>query len=242
MSKAGAEVFGAGSIQLHKFGICQMKCWAYAAIVSVLASGFGAGSALAQASTVIVRATDVIYAAGNQASFAAQAGGTVPQAVIDIPPDTKAISMKSVTGSLACRSREGCITLDGVTYHDPDGHPGNYISTTGWESISGFSAGGQGYLLGVFLAPNGPSGAAPAAESYPPMNKHARVHRPLLDQTFFIGDGLTKNGHGTRQLIRVPQGATELVLGISDACNGNGQPGCYADNQGSWTVTYKIAP
>ena len=217
-----------------------MKSLVFASFVFALASA--SGPALAQAITVTVRATDVIYAAGNQASFATQAGGTVPQAVIDIPPDTKSISMKSVTGSIACRSREGCITLDGETYHDPDGHPGNYISTTGWESISGFSAGGQGYLLGVFLAPNGPSGTAPAAESYPPMNKHARVHRPLLDQTFFIGDGLTKNGHGTRQIIKVPVCATQLVLGISDACNGYGQPGCYADNQGTWTVTYKTAP
>jgi hypothetical protein len=39
---------------------------------------------------------------------------------------------------------------------------------------------------------------------------------PLLDQAFFIGDGLTGNGTGSTQEFFVLTGAMELVLGISD--------------------------
>ena len=102
------------------------------------------------------------------------------------------------------------------------------------------SAPGQGYLVGVFLAPNGPSGAAPAAKSYPPLNTGGAVAHPRLDQTFFIGDGLTGDGSGTHQLAMVPRGAAQLVLGINDACNGYGPPACYSDNQGTFTVTYTL--
>ncbi len=66
------------------------------------------------------------------------------------------------------------------------------------------------------------------------------MFHPLLDQTFFIGDGMTGDGNGTRQVFKVPQGTTQLVLGINDACDGMGVPACYGDNRGEWTVTYKI--
>jgi hypothetical protein len=61
---------------------------------------------------------------------------------------------------------------------------------------------------------------------------------PLLDQVFFIGDGLTGDGTGTVQDFYVPTGATELYLGISDACGYNGGPSCYGDNVGTFDVTY----
>jgi hypothetical protein len=190
---------------------------------------------------VVVRATDVIFAAGNQGQFAAQAGGTVPQAVIDIPSTAKGVSIKRIVGSIDCYSAGGCVTVDGgETYHDPDGFPTGFDDSTGWDSISGISAPGQGYLVGVFLAQNGPSGAAPVALSYSQKHEQRRVFHPLLDQAFFIGDGLTGDGSGTRQVFKVPQGATQLVLGINDACGGQGVPACYNDNKGKWIINYKI--
>ncbi len=222
-----------------------MKRWAAVTALAILASGLGGGPVLASTTggRVVVHATDVIFAAGNQASFAAQAGGTVPKAVINIPVTATAISVKRVAGSIKCASGEGCITVDGgETYHDPDGLPNGYVASTGWESISGISAPGQGYLVGVFLAPNGPSGTAPAALTYAPKSEQRRVFRPLLDQTFFIGDGLTGDGSGTRQVFEVPQGATQLVLGINDSCDGLGTPACYRHNRGKWTVNYRIKP
>jgi hypothetical protein len=220
-----------------------VKFGSKATIVLMLAGGLGSGPLLARTASdkVVVLATDVIFAAGNQAAFAAQAGGTVPQAVINIPMTATAVFIKRVAGSIKCASAEGCITADGgATYHDPDGLPNGFDHSTGWGSISGMSAPGQGYLVGVFLAPNGPNGAAPAALSYALKREQHRVFHPLLDQAFFIGDGMTGDGSGTRQVFKVPEGASQLVLGINDACDGEGVPNCYNDNRGNWTVTYQI--
>ena len=47
---------------------------------------------------------------------------------------------------------------------------------------------------------------------------------PLIDQVFFIGDGLTGDGSGSVQQFIVPTGATALYLGITDAPGYNGSP------------------
>ena len=65
---------------------------------------------------------------------------------------------------------------------------------------------------------------------------------PLLQQAFFIGDGLTGDGSGTTQTFNVPTGATTLYLGISDACGYNGSPSCYGDNGGSFSITVNAGP
>jgi len=117
-------------------------------------------------------------------------------------------------------------------------------------SISGLIAPDGGYLVGVFLAAGGPSGSAPsplnftgsAIAGYTTVTGGTGFSAlsPLLDQMFFIGDGLTGNGTGSTQQFFVPTGATELVLGISDACGYNGSPSCYADNLGTYTVTASV--
>ncbi len=79
-------------------------------------------------------------------------------------------------------------------------------------------------------------GAAPSALDFTSIGTDFTALSPLLDQTFFIGDGLTGDGTGTTQVFHVPTGATTLYLGISDACGYNGGPGCYGDNYGSFAV------
>ena len=146
--------------------------------------------ALAHADTVVVNGTDVIYAAGTQSAEAVTAGGTIPKSLL-------------VTGGATLTlSATGSVSLDnGLSTVDPDG---NAVfervatsSNTGFGSISGITAPLSGYLVGVFLGPGGPSGTAPAALDFTTGSGIAFTSlSPLLDQTFFIGDGLTGSGTG----------------------------------------------
>ena len=133
----------------------------------------------------------------------------------------------------------------GNVLNDADGDFGAAISSsvTGpVGSFSGIMAPGDGYLVGVFLAAGGPSGAAPPALDFTdPGGTSFTSLSPLLDQVFFIGDGLTGDGSGSEQTFNTPAGADELVLGISDACGYNGGgPSCYGDNVGSYTASYSL--
>jgi PEP-CTERM motif len=189
-----------------------------------------------------VQATAVIYAAGSQSSVASAAGGTVPGG-ITLPSGATSISFSDVTGSLPCSSSEGCINIEGAAgfLNDPDGTNGPVTGfpAAGTGSLSGLTAPGSGYLVGVFVASGGPSGAAPAALDYTSTN--ATSYSPLLDQVFFIGDGLTGDGTGTQQTFYAPTGAGALYLGISDICAYDGGPGCYSDNVGAYTLNYDVA-
>ena len=202
----------------------------------------------AAAGTATVNATDTVYAAGSQGAGGANPGGTghtVPNAVISLDEGTTSLTFSSVTGSNTanCRSSEGCISLNGGgNYNDPDGNDAavSASSETGFGSISGITAPGAGYLVGVFLGPGGPSGPAPSALDFASSGTLFTSLSPLINQVFFIGDGLTGDGTGARQTFYVPSGASQLVLGISDACADTGGPGCYNDNLGTYTVTYDM--
>ena len=192
------------------------------------------------ASSVTVQSTGSIYATG--------AGSTAPT-MITLPPGATSVVFNSVTGSITtgCGSSEGCIILNhgtGDNPNDPDGVgavPAT-SSNTGTSSISGMTAPGAGYLVGLFVPAGGPAGAAPAALNFTSTGLGIAFTSlsPLLDQVFFIGDGLTGNGTGTLQTFIVPAGATQLWLGISDAPGYVGAPGAYGDNLGTYTVNFNV--
>lgn len=175
-------------------------------------------------------ANAVIYAAGSQSSLASSVSGSVPNFI-------------TIGGSTYLTfSATGTITINGGTQNDADGVGAATSSSfeSGYGSISGMTAPDAGYLVGVFLAAGGPTGPAPGALDYTsgsPTTSDSS-YSPLLDQVFFIGDGLTLDGSGSTQIFYVPTGATVLYLGISDACGYNGAPGCYGDNSGSFAVSY----
>jgi hypothetical protein len=189
-------------------------------------------SAAAFADTVSVNGTAVIYAAGNQSSAAAIAGGTVPGYI--------SVSQ----GNYLTFTVGGTVSLNigtGSNYNNPDGVGAAVSSSyeTGYGNISGITAPNAGFLVGVFLAPGGPSTpATPLSYS----STSATTYSPTLDQVFFIGDGLTGNGTGTVQDFYVPTGATSLYLGISDAPGYFGGLGGYGDNAGAFTVTSNSFP
>jgi PEP-CTERM motif len=185
-----------------------------------------------------VAANADIYASGSQSTLAtgdsSGQSGTVP-GFITVTGSTYITF--GVTGTITINGGGNTNNADGV-----GAAPGS-SSETGYGSISGITAPDGGYLTGVFIGSGGPTGSAPTALDYTPVTGNASEsstsYSPLLDQVFFIGDGLTGNGSGTQQTFYVPTGATELYLGISDACNYNGSPSCYGDNNnGSFDVSY----
>lgn len=213
-----------------------MKTLSTLPILGVLA----VATAVGRADTVTVNATDVVYAAGTQSNlgsggtlFTNSGGGTLPVG-INLTPG----------GSFFTFSATGNVSLDGGLHGgDADGTTSRAAtsSNTGFGSISGITAPGVGYLVGVFIGPGGPTGAAPTALDFATTSFTSLS--PLLDQTFFIGDGLTGDGTGTVQDFVIPTGATALYLGFSDAGGINGVPFIgapfdYGDNVGSLSVNY----
>jgi len=63
---------------------------------------------------------------------------------------------------------------------------------------------------------------------------------PALNQTFFVGDGLSGTGAGARQRFHVPPGAVRLYLGLVDGFDFDGYPGLYSDNTGAYVVQVEI--
>jgi hypothetical protein len=79
-------------------------------------------------------------------------------------------------------------------------------------------------LTGVFLGPGVPGGTAPAGLDSSVTGSLPTLS-PLLQQVFFIGDGLTGTGSGAVQRFVVPQGATRLFLASSDDFGNNNNTG-----------------
>jgi hypothetical protein len=203
-------------------------CLAVSATVAVC-------STIALADTVA--ATDVIFAAGSQSGLLTTlpgGGGTAPDA-ITLPAGATSITF-SVTGTIILNVGTG------NSVNDPDGVGAavSSSSSTGFESMSGITIPNAGALLGVFIGSAGPSGTAPASLDYTTLGTNLTSYSPLIDQTFFIGDGLTGDGTGTTQTFFIPAGATQLYLGISDACGYNGAPSCYEDNSGQFNVSFDV--
>jgi hypothetical protein len=135
-----------------------------------------------------------------------------------------------------------CITLNGGgNYNDADGiGSASGMNELADESISGIQAPNAGFVAGVFES-SPPTGSAPATLDFDTIGTNFSSLSPVLQQLFFIGDGLTGDGTGDVQKFEVPSGATSLYLGIPDACGYNGSPSCYGDNFGDFIVSYAIS-
>lgn len=192
-------------------------------------------AAQANASPVTVDANASIYDAG---SATLNYGFTAPSSV-SLSAGTTSLTFTGVTGSLTCTPSDGCITLNGYgNLNNPDGigaAGGSY--TSGTTSLSGITLANAGALVGVFLD-GPPAGTSPTALDFSATGATSFTSlSPLVDQVFFIGDGLTGNNTGTVQSFNVPTGAMALYLGIADACGYSGGPSCYSDNYGTYSVT-----
>lgn len=123
----------------------------------------------------------------------------------------------------------------GNNVNDADGiGSASAVDITGFNTLSGFQAPHAGSLVGVFYDP---SVGAPATLDFRVIGTNFTTLSPLLNQVFFIGDGLTGDGTGARQTFIAPNLATTLYLGFADAPGYSGVPGAYVDNSGSLDVT-----
>jgi len=98
------------------------------------------------------------------------------------------------------------------------------------------------YLAGVFLTDNAPTAPAPASLDFSSTSLGTAFSEltPLLQQTFYIGDGLTGEGTGSVQTFWVPDGATRLFLGIVDGAYFVGGPDYYDNNDGLFSATFAV--
>jgi hypothetical protein len=150
-------------------------------------------------------------------------------------PAVKAISFAAAPGQTITFAASGAVGCCSVIQVGPDGYVGSGENITGIGSISGFSSPNGLPLAGVFT--NGsPAGSAPPDYDYT-AGVGQPSFSPVLNQVFFIGDGLTGTGSGTQQIFNVPPAATELWLGFVDGGTFKGPPQNYGDNPGSLNVT-----
>ena len=98
------------------------------------------------------------------------------------------------------------------------------------------------FLAGVFLTDDEPTAPAPASLDFSStaLGRSFSELSPQLQQTFYIGDGLTGEGTGSAQTFWVPDGATRLFLGIVDGAYFVGGPDYYDNNDGSFSATFEV--
>ena len=195
-----------------------MQSMILAAIVSVALLVAPSDS---QAASLVVDAKANIFSAGEAAAFG---DGVLPPSFSFVAESGLILTFSSITGTVTCCGGTGGTNID---------------SASGVSGI--IQTGATMFLIGVFTDGTNPTDPAP-----PPLDFSAGATAftdlsPLLDQAFFIGDGLTGTGTGTVQQFHVPTNATTLFLGFADGLSFTGTPDFYGDNIGTLAATFAIA-
>jgi hypothetical protein len=188
-----------------------------------------ANSAMAGATTVA--ATTDIWLAGQPAGSSVTGFfGT------DTAFDNSPVELAAMGGATFTFQASGLTSVDASCFAGPDG--GCYADEssfgTGPANGIGTYQGPSNALIGVFLNDDQPAGlGGPASLDFTdPLVIGAAGFTPLLNQIFFIGDGLTGTGSGALQTFLAPTGSTRLFLAVADSI------GSSVGNPGSLDVTY----
>lgn len=192
----------------------------------------------AAAATVSVDGRTNLFAAGQAAVTAPGGGdaGVLPTVAATFAAGAgKVLTFSSVTGLTDCCGGSPDMNADGSTNRIGGGS--TIIPSA--NGISGISAPRQMFLAGVFLNDSVPADPAPDLLDFTGNTGFASLS-PLLNQMFFVGDGLTGTGSGAVQSFLVPTGATRLFLGFADGFAFVGPHGWYGDNTGSLSATFEI--
>lgn len=177
----------------------------------------------------------------NAGESSPSGGGVLPPSFSFAAGADLTLTFSSVTGTISCCG-------GGVSsFNGPDGgtQAGGNTNINSASGVSGLiHSGATMFLVGVFTDGTNPADPAPERLNFSSgfLGTAFTDLSPLLDQTFFIGDGLTGTGTGTVQEFHVPLGATTLFLGFVDAIGFTGNPGAYGDNVGTLAATFTTAP
>src|SRR3954463_8356408 len=179
--------------------------------VSLIAAAFWASIATswAQLGVRTIDARTSIFGAGNN-GISSDGSGLAPSPFVLNPGVNRTLLFSSVTGTIGAVGQQS-FGPDGGNFANI---PVNISSYGGIAGIIDNSINNNLCLLGVFTSGT-PSGPAPARLDITAAHSAATIF-PLLNQTFFVGDGLTGTGSGTIQNFRVPDGASALYLGFAD--------------------------
>jgi hypothetical protein len=203
----------------------------------ILMTLFAASPVLADTLTVSGQAN--IFGAGHGIAPSPNGGGggQLPPSYTFLPGSNLTLTFSSVSGLV--KSWAGA---------DPNGADGGFSASgttdiTSYGGISGIINGNHTlFLVGVFVGVPEPGDPAPPRLDFTGAENFASLS-PLLNQTFFIGDGLTGTGTGTTQQFFAPAGATRLYLGFADSFdfgNPTAPPGNYGDNSGELQATFDL--
>jgi len=220
---------------------CVKKSWIRAAtIVAALVASF---PGVAGATTISVDARAATYDAGQSTPLI---GAVLPPSIDLGAGASHVVTFSNVSGIV------DCVYISSPRF-GPDGS--NCTGSAGTIIFAGNSISGivhdsrQMFLAGVFVGPTTPSGSPPATLQFTGPNGSSFTDLyPLMNQQFFIGDGLTGTGAGSQQSYHAPSGATRLFLGFADAY-GFGTPynnligyppSSYGDNSGFINATITV--
>jgi hypothetical protein len=196
-----------------------------------------------KAAQLTIRADSNIFGAGK--TFAPAPGGGLGG---QLPPmfnfaagPGKVLTFSSISGN---------VYVSGFSANSNNGNgDGGYLFGTNILSYGGISGirndNAFAFLVGVFLNDFEPTGTGPLALDFTNNTSFAEL-APQLNQTFFIGDGLTGSGSGNIQRFLVPDQATRLFLGFADGNSGQEfpplpqLPAYYGDNAGSLVANFEL--
>lgn len=196
-----------------------------------------AATANADAFSTTVSAQANLFGAGSAVPPAPQGGGggVLPPLAVSALMSGSWIEIDSAIGEV----RAG---PDPVPFNGADGGTsfGGTTDVTSWQGISGLIHDDRTlFLAGVFLSDLAPQDPAPARRDDTNANAQSDFF-PALNQTFFIGDGLTDSLQTQRFF--APADATRFYLGFIDGSLFQSPPGFYGDNEGDIEVEFRVVP
>ena len=203
----------------------------HALALAFMAAASCAAPAIAASNSVVVSGLADIWLAGQPAGTILNGGFPSSDVAPTNSPVPASAGLNLTAGSYLTVSATGSTDYNGCASPTPDGGgPCGVFTAPGALSISAYK-GPANALVGVFLDANVPSGVAPAGLDFSTPASQAQASlSPLLNQVFFIGDGLTGTGTGTVQRFVIPAGATRLFLASADGVGAN------YNNSGSFSV------